>query len=415
MKDDFNFDTRWDGQSGSYVYRSDSQQSSYKQPRRSKGLPWWVMLIGFSINWVIGLALVGYHLYLRGGYQYEPRTTEKSVNEKVSYIDVAYREPGTKRQSEAHNGPERLRNKAQGLMDKVHTSSWILLVVGLALMFIGILTTADTLSFSIYYDTLREFLGIYLEDLVIGGMFTLGGIGALFEGTRRRKGVKQGLRLVVIVGDKPIMSVKDIASAAGMPLSKCRKQLQRCVDQGLFGENAYLDFGSDMLITGKATAQERQAAQMPAQEAEAPTVENAQKAESQYQAIINQLQALDNAIPGEEMSQKIRRLSQVSQKIFKLVEENPEKLPQLRRFMDYYLPTAMKLLTSYSQLDAQGVDGANITEAKNKIESAMDSLVTAFENQLDKLFAADALDISSDISAMENMLKMDGLTKGADF
>ena len=109
------------------------------------------------------------------------------------------------------------------------------------------------------------------------------------------------------------------------------------------------------------------------------------------------------------MSAKIRRLAQVSQKIFELVEQNPEKLPRLRKFMDYYLPTSLKLLTSYSQLDAQGVEGDNITEAKTRIENAMDTLTTAFENQLDKLFEEDALDISSDITAMEGMLRADGL------
>jgi len=82
--------------------------------------------------------------------------------------------------------------------------------------------------------------------------------------------------------------------------------------------------------------------------------------------------------------------------------------------MDYYLPTALKLLNTYAQMAMQDVQGANISEATRSIERSMDLLVTAFENQLDKLFQADALDVSADIAALEGMLNLDGLT-GSDF
>lgn len=83
--------------------------------------------------------------------------------------------------------------------------------------------------------------------------------------------------------------------------------------------------------------------------------------------------------------------------------------------MDYYLPTSLKLLNTYATLDQQDVDGENITETKRSIESAMDLLVTAFENQLDKLYESDALDVSSDIAALQGMLNLDGLTGQKDF
>jgi hypothetical protein len=82
--------------------------------------------------------------------------------------------------------------------------------------------------------------------------------------------------------------------------------------------------------------------------------------------------------------------------------------------MNYYLPTALKLLNTYASLSGQAVEGTNITEAKHSIERSMDLLVTAFENQLDKLFQADALDVNADIAALEGMLNLDGLT-GSEF
>jgi len=114
------------------------------------------------------------------------------------------------------------------------------------------------------------------------------------------------------------------------------------------------------------------------------------------------------------MSAKISRLEEVSGRIFALAQKDPEKKAQLQKFMNYYLPTALKLLNTYASLSGQAVEGTNITDAKHSIERSMDLLVTAFENQLDKLFQADALDVNADIAALEGMLNLDGLT-GSEF
>lgn len=125
--------------------------------------------------------------------------------------------------------------------------------------------------------------------------------------------------------------------------------------------------------------------------------------------MLRQLREINDAIPGEEMSAKIDRLEAVTAKIFELAEKEPDKLPQMRRFMDYYLPTALKLLRSYAEFDSQGVDGAYISDSKAKIEETMDVLVVGFEQQLDKLFQDEALDVSADISVLQNMMAQDGL------
>ena len=149
-------------------------------------------------------------------------------------------------------------------------------------------------------------------------------------------------------------------------------------------------------------------APQPPQPAPAPAPED------QYAALQRQLRQANDAIPDPVMTAKISRLEDVSARIFALAKKDPDKKAQLQKFMDYYLPTALKLLNTYAQLSAQDVQGSNITEAKQSIERSMDLLITAFENQLDKLFASDALDVSTDIAALEGMLNLDGLT-GGDF
>ena len=162
----------------------------------------------------------------------------------------------------------------------------------------------------------------------------------------------------------------------------------------MFGPEAYLDMRRKCLVvTGKPPEPTPKKAKKSKVEKADPMPEK-----DQYQKILDELRRVNDAIPDEEMTDKISRLEAVS-----------------RKFMDYYLPTSLKLLNTYAELDNQGVEGENISESKRRIELTMDTLVKAFENQLDRLFASDALDVSADIDVMQNMLRADGLTDDAPF
>ena len=84
--------------------------------------------------------------------------------------------------------------------------------------------------------------------------------------------------------------------------------------------------------------------------------------------------------------------------------------------MDYYLPTTFSLLESYALMEKQSYQSANILESRKKIESIMNKLVEAFEQQHDRMFRKDAMDVDAEISVLEKMLASDGLVSapGAD-
>lgn len=148
----------------------------------------------------------------------------------------------------------------------------------------------------------------------------------------------------------------------------------------------------------------------PAKEEEKPTGNaSLDQMLSDGRKAIEEMKRLDDAIADEKISQDIRSLEAVSGKIFEQVRRNPEKLPQIRQFMDYYLPTTLKLLNAYDRMDDAGISGDNITGTKERVENIMGTIVTAFEKQLDGLFGEDALDISTDISVLETMLAREGL------
>ena len=125
---------------------------------------------------------------------------------------------------------------------------------------------------------------------------------------------------------------------------------------------------------------------------------------------LQEMRRLDENIADAGISADIVQLEQISQKIFDFVRQDPKKLPQIRRFMDYYLPTTLKLLNAYDRASDAGISGANIDATIRKVEGMMRTIVAAFEKQLDSLYGSDALDISTDITVLETMLAREGLS-----
>ena len=127
------------------------------------------------------------------------------------------------------------------------------------------------------------------------------------------------------------------------------------------------------------------------------------------QRAISELRRLNDNIEDGAISAQISHMEEVTGKIFDLVAQDRSKLPQIRRFLNYYLPTTLKLLNAYDRMDQAGVEGANIGGTMGKIGAMLDQICTAFDKQLDALFADEALDISTDITVLEQMLAREGL------
>lgn len=130
---------------------------------------------------------------------------------------------------------------------------------------------------------------------------------------------------------------------------------------------------------------------------------------------VGEMRRLNDNIPGEKISAQIDHLEEATRKIISYVVDHPEKLSQIRRFMDYYLPTTLKLLNAYDRMGEAGVAGENISATKGRIDGVMDTLVSAYDKQLDALFADEALDVATDITVMENLLKQEGLSEEKPF
>ena len=272
-------------------------------------------------------------------------------------------------------------------------------IMGAVFLFAGVTDAVDVISvWKFWPDPGELFSNIAMA---------IGGGGALLTGLRMKSTRKLERLLDKVVGERDNIPLDELFAAAGIDASKGRSTLESAIEHGYFGADAYIDNRTDTLVV-------RGAAPQPPRPEPKPQPKKPAAPADEYAALLQQLHQVNDAIPDPVMTAKISQLETVSARIFQLAQEDPAKKAQLQKFMDYYLPTALKLLNTYASLSAQDVQGGNITEAKRNIERSMDLLVTAFENQLDKLFQSDALDVSADVAALEGMLNLDGLS-GSDF
>ena len=153
-----------------------------------------------------------------------------------------------------------------------------------------------------------------------------------------------------------------------------------------------------------------------------PEPEPEEKLPPELQSVIYQgkraiadIRRLNDEIPDERISAQIDLIERLTAQIFDCVRKNPKKLSQIRQFLNYYLPTTIKLMEQYVTLQNQSLKTENITEGMQKIEDLLDKVIIAFQRQLDALFEADIVDITADIRVMEQMMASEGLTNKKDF
>ena len=130
---------------------------------------------------------------------------------------------------------------------------------------------------------------------------------------------------------------------------------------------------------------------------------------TEMQQQLDTLHALNEALPDPQLSAAMTRMEKAGRSIVETVEATPAKAKQVRRFANYYLPDAVNVLQQYAKLAKQGVRGENAASSRAEVEHNAASIATAFENQLDALYAAESMDLSADLTVLQNMLKGQGL------
>lgn len=258
--------------------------------------------------------------------------------------------------------------------------------------------------------------------------FLGGSIALLATGISQSKRLQRFRRYVKLLNGRTYAMLDDFAAALGKSQAFVRKDVRKMISLRMFPYGR-LDEEGTCLILNHETWQQYQALKIQRQEQlEQQKLQEQEKREWEEKAeadpfqrevaqalkdgeeYLRQIREANDAIPGEEISRKLDNLEMIIRKIFEQLRNHPEKLSEMKKFMEYYLPTTLKLVNTYRELDEQDLEGENISNGKQEIEKTLVTIDKAFLNLFDSLFADTAMDISTDISVLQTMLAQEGLT-----
>ena len=169
------------------------------------------------------------------------------------------------------------------------------------------------------------------------------------------------------------------------------KKLRALLDRGYLQRMAFSENGMSLLIDDlRDQAQEK-----------APEPQDSGN-------VIERIRALNDAIDDPDVSAQIERIEALTASILDTVRQRPERADDARRFINYYLPVTLKLLESYRLMEKQSYQGQTIQASRTQIEAALKKLVFAIEQQQDRLFRSEAMDVDAEISVLETMMRSDG-------
>ena len=268
--------------------------------------------------------------------------------------------------------------------------------------------------------------GEFFEGMIVSGVFTIPAVlctvMAVAGGYLRRRG-RRFKKYIRTMGQRDFYSIEGLAKAVNKNEKFVIKDLRKMIDKGWFKEGHLDEQETCFMLTDESYGlylnaqkelerkkEEEQRLKLEKEMLERDPVKKQLKLTvEEGNEYIRRIREINDDIPGEEISNKLYRLERVCKEIFEHVGDNPDKLPDIRKFMNYYLPTTLKLVQTYHEVSEQPVQGENIKKSKREIEEMLDSINQAFEKMFDKLFEDDALDISTDISVLSTMLAQEGL------
>lgn len=280
---------------------------------------------------------------------------------------------------------------------------------------------------------------------VLSGVLLFAFLIMIERGCVKKERLKRAQRYVTLCNGNTYINIEDLAMHMGKSTRFILKDVKKMLKLGIFPEG-HLDQKESCLMLDDATYREylslekqrkvqeiearvaamkdKKAGKQPQQEVvmsnavqenqEASQVIQNPELEAmigQGQDFIRRLRDMNDNIEGEVISAKLFQLENLLKEIFDRVKEHPEQMPQMQKFMNYYLPTTLKLVQAYEEFDSVSAPGEDIVSAKAEIEKTLDTINKAFVELLNNLFRDSVFDVTTDAQVLQTMLVKEGLTK----
>ena len=371
---------RYDESSGSFRRSDNYGNGGYIGYNRGRGggdwISWGLIIAGFVLWWPIGLALLVAKLNDSSGTARKPQSAAQQTAKSAESKAVKAAKKVTRSPSDTSKTAKILQIVGGAVMG----------VFGVALL----ASIGDAIGYWADWETIFTLAG-----------FFVGGATTFFYGRKMQRRRNRIERYKAVMGERDHIGVAELMAVTGKKRGVVEKDIDYMVQKNLLGVGAFYDAGRGILFRS-ADAYQRFLQERTKKENLTP-----KEANEGYAGALRAIREANDRIPDPVFSEKLDHMEIIAGKIFREVEEHPEKLRQASTFFDYYLPTTLKLLGTYSDFEEAGIEGENLKQAKARIESIMDNLLENFEKQLDELYRSEAMDVDADIRVMESMLNRD--------
>ena len=287
-----------------------------------------------------------------------------------------------------------------------NSSSWLLMIAGALIM-------AGAVFWGI--PSAIQAGGVYPIGTAVASLF--GGGCMLASGIMMKRALQRYSAYLAIIGPNEAVEIETLAKKVGVKKKQVDRDLQKMIEKGYFGSTAYINKELGYIFMSSRADEELTRARAAAMEKtrETSKKEAVKQSAEAYDQILDQIRAVNERIPDPEMTEKISQIESITREIFRAVEQAPEKRGKIDRFMSYFLPTTLKLLESYANLEKTNIDGKNINQSMRSIEIAMDTVVDGFRHQLDELYKSDAVSIETEIDVLTKMINRETVTTRQEF
>lgn len=271
-----------------------------------------------------------------------------------------------------------------------------------------------------------EMLGIASPFTMIKSMAIYGavfGIGVyqFLKGKKFVSRAERYSRYMKVLEYRKCASIEELASAVGKSGKKVVKDLEFMIEKKWFLEGRLDPKKSQFLLTNEVYEQyclgEQGRILKEQEEQEKQRIENdpVQKELSKLlgegERYVKEICRLNDEIIGEDISKQLDDLEEIVASIFETIKRKPEKMPELRKLMQYYLPMTVKVVTSYRDFENERVPSIQLEESKQEIKETLEKVKVAFVTLREKLFQEDVLDVSTDLDVLEAMMSQEGLIR----
>jgi hypothetical protein len=337
------------------------------------------------------------------------RTTTTTTTTTTHTTDAAPERTSGVRKTEQRTVTRETASKVTNTAKKVTKtprdtsgSTRALRIIGAILAAVGALGLASEVG-NIFSGAI-DWSGLFYALGFLSGGAVMFGRGIQMQ--RRRNRIE---RYKAFMGERDFVKVEELSMISGKKTGVVEKDIDYMLQKNMFETGAFYDAGHGILFRS-ADAYQRYLQERTKKENLTP-----QEVNEGYSGALRAIRDANDRIPDPVFSEKLDRMEEIAGKIFKEVETHPEKQKQASTFFDYYLPTTLKLLGTYTEFEEAGIEGENLRQAKERIESIMDTLLENFEKQLDDLYRSEAMDVDADIRVMESMLNRDLSSVERDF